>query len=422
MNKLYRYIFLFIVVVFCADISAQEYANIVQLEDANDKTATFITIGTGNKKTDAEINALGSLFNTLFFIGVEGINDGNPMVTNNKPDYIKSFMANKTTIYGSNRSVIGKIEKNIQKKYEAKLRVTVPMSSLSKELAQNGLSESLKKGEIENVDDMNSIVLPSIMVVPYKKDGESYDAILQNDYDRRVAVGKLQAGFEGRNITTVDISAKIAAIKRRSEYEASTADSNDKQLLLTSGADVYVVVDLKKDIQPSGSRVSLIMKAYETSSGSILASQDGFTRKFNTSAVDMLCSYAVEDNVGPFLDEIVKNLNKQVTDSKRIVLQISIAGSSMMSMSSQVGPNNYRLSDVIRQWVRSNSDKGKYHLQGVVEESMIFDYVMIPLKDSDGLMMDAAQYGFLLQYFLSEKQNVSCSNKIDGNTVYITIE
>ena len=269
---------------------------------------------------------------------------------------------------------------------------------------------------------MNSIVLPSIMVVPYKKDGESYDAILQNDYDRRLAVGKLQAGFEGRNITTVDISAKIAAIKRRSEYEASTADSNDKQLLLTSGADVYVVVDLKKDIQPSGSRVSLIMKAYETSSGSILASQDGFTRKFNTPAVDMLCSYAVEDNVGPFLAEIVKNLNKQFTDSKRIVLQISIAGSSMMSMSSQVGPNNYRLSDVIRQWVRSNSDKGKYHLQGVVEESMIFDYVMIPLKDSDGLMMDAAQYGFLLQYFLSEKQNVSCSNKIDGNTVYITIE
>ena len=84
MNKLYRYIFLFIVVVFCADISAQEYANIVQLEDANDKTATFITIGTGNKKTDAEINALGSLFNTLFFIGVEGINDGNPMVTKDR--------------------------------------------------------------------------------------------------------------------------------------------------------------------------------------------------------------------------------------------------------------------------------------------------------------------------------------------------
>ena len=36
--------------------------------------------------------------------------------------------------------------------------------------------------------------------------------------------------------------------------------SNDKQLLMNSGADVYVIVDLQKDISAaSGSRVSLIM-------------------------------------------------------------------------------------------------------------------------------------------------------------------
>ena len=42
------------------------------------------------------------------------------------------------------------------------------------------------------------------------------------------------------------------------------ADSNDKQLLMNSGADVYVMVDLQKDISAaSGSRVSLIMTARE---------------------------------------------------------------------------------------------------------------------------------------------------------------
>lgn len=313
--------------------------------------------------------------------------------------------------------------KNSQKLFEGSYRITVPIQNLLKELTQNGVYVvPVDKSQLVDVDAMDNIVLPTIMVVPYKRDGESYDSILQGDYDRRMAVSKLQAGFESRDITTVDVSAKIAAMKRRMEYEASTADSNDKQLLLSSGAEVYVVVDLLKDIQLSGSRVSLIMTAYETSSGTVLASKEGYTRRYNTSAVDQLCAYAVSDNVEPFLNTIVKNLNKQVTDAKRVVLQISISEDSMMTMNDAVGVNNYRLSDVIRQWVRKNSEQGKHHLQGIVPESMIFDYVMIPPKDQDGFMMDAAQYCFLFQSYLSEDQGIPCSSKIDGNTIYITIE
>ncbi len=402
---------------------AQGYPGIVTLESSDEKQATFITLGVADKKGDVELNALQSLFHTLFYTGVDGVNDGEPLVTNNKVDYLSNFIDVKSVMYGANHTVINEPEKNSQKRFQATYRVKVPIQNLYKELTQNGVYESPASSvELADVESIDNQVLPTIMVVPYKTDSESYEAILQSDYDRRIAVSKVQAGFESRNITTVDLSAKIVAMKRRAEYESSTADSNDKQLLMSSGADIYVTVDMLKDIQSSGSRVSLIMKAYESSTGSILASKDGFTNRYNTSAVDQLCSYAVADNLQPFLDDITNNFNKQINGSKRVVLQISIEGSSMMTMDDQVGSNNYRLSDLLRQWVRKNSDQGKYHLQGIMPESMIFDYVMIPAVDQDGLMMDAAQYAFLLHSYLSEDQGVSCSSKIDGNSIYITIQ
>ena len=50
----------------------------------------------------------------------------------------------------------------------------------------------------------------------------------------------------------MDLQGKIDAVARRAAYEqnAGAAESSDKQLLMTSGADVYVTVDINKDIKP----------------------------------------------------------------------------------------------------------------------------------------------------------------------------
>ena len=90
-------------------------------------------------------------------------------------------------------------------------------------------------------------------------------------------------------------------------------------------------------------------------------------------------------------------------------------------MNSPAGPNNYALRNIIIQWIRKNAFKGKYHLQGVVDEGLIFDYVTIPPKDSDGLLMDAAQFAFMIESFLKEDNGINCSSKIEGNTIFFTI-
>lgn len=410
-----------LVLLGAKSVFAEDYMQVVVLESIDDKIAVFTSGGMAEKKKDAAGNAVRSLFYTLFYMGVDGINDGKPLITNNNEEYIAQFFNSRYSFYVRKQTELGEPEKS-GKNYKITVRVEIPYKTLINDLKRNKVMEAAEVIGYEEVETLDAMVLPTIIVVPYKQEDESYESILAADYDRRVATSKVQGGFESRNITTIDLQAKIAAIKRRAEYESNSASSNDKELLLTSGADVYVVVDVKKDETTAGTRVSLIMKAYETSSGSILATSDSWTRRFNTSATDVLCSYAVTDNLQPFLDDICKNFTKRANNGSRVVLQFSIAESSMMTMSQPVGTNNYSLSNVIRQWVRKNAHQGKYHLQGVVDESMIFDYVMIPPKDADGLLMDAAQFAFLIESYLKEDEGVSCSSRVDGATIYITIE
>ena len=181
-----------------------------------------------------------------------------------------------------------------------------------------------------------------------------------------------------------------------------------------------------KDTNAQGTRVSLVMKAYETATGNPLASKDGFTRRYPNAGSDLLAKYAVKDNLQSFLDDICSHWDGSGKGTKgsngtRVVLQFAIDGNSILTFNDPVGPNNYSLSNVIRQWVRKNCYKGQYHLKGIMEESIIFDSVTMPPTDADGLPMDAAQFAFLLESYLKEEMEIKCSQRNDGNNILFTI-
>lgn len=404
----------------CHALLADEYLQIVSLLSSEGSQATFSSAGRAMDKKEVEANAAKSVFYTLFYQGVEGINDGKPLVNQDNKLYTNSFF-NSTNRYSFYVVSIEEVQKpkKVAGSYRANYNITVYIKRLMNDLISNKVH--VKALTVNDIDETEGLTKPTIMVVPFLKEGESYATVLENDYDRRIAVSRVQNGFESRDITTVDFLAKLQAEKRQQNYESNVAESNDRNLLLSSSADVYVTVDLQKDTSPQGSRVSLIMKAYERVSGDVLASKDGWTNRFRTTATDALCGYAVEDLLPGFLDDICKNFTQRIGQGSRVVLRFAIDSGSSMTMNTQVGPKNYSLSNIIRQWVRKNAFKGKYHLQGIVDEGMIFDYVTIPPKDADGLLMDAAQYAFLIESFLKEENSINCSSRIEGNTIFFTI-
>lgn len=405
---------------WCVLIHAQEfYSSDVVYLSGDDNIITVRSSGIHEKKKQAMEMAVKSAFYTLFGTGIEGYRNGKPLVTNDNQYYMEQFYKGRYMVFVKGFEPQGDPEKLPTKQYKATATVHILANSLLNDLIRNKLAQK-PIDRISMEETQEEIILPTIMVVPYKTQGQTYASILQNDFDRRMAVGKVQDGFNKKGVTTIELEGKLNATNRALEFESDNADSNDRQLLQNSGTDVYVTVDLQKDMSASGSRVSLSMKAYETASGNILASKQGWTNRFRTNSLDQLCVYAVDDLLEPFLKDISTNFARKIQTGNSVVLRFSIAGSSYKSLDDPAGSKNYPLADMLRLWVRKNAKNGKYHLQGVVGEEMIFDNVQIPNKDESGTVMDVGDFAFAVWEYLNS-ENISCSKRIDGNSIYITI-
>lgn len=422
-----RCIVLVLLCIFTFSVSSEEYLGINTIVSQDERNVTFKSAGFATKSRLVEENAIRALFHALFYVGIEGINKGQPLVQRENKTYTNGFFNEqaKYSFYVISSQTDGKIEK-VNDNYQATYIIQIRLSKLIADLKTNKIYVSSTNPMTMSASDVPStsnVVLPTIIVVPFKTpEDNSYADILQNDYDRRIAVSVVQKCFEDKNITTIDLLNKINAAQRFLQYDqnAGAGMSSDRALLQQSGADICVEVDIMKDIQQSGSRVSLTLKASETASGNIIASQVATTnRRYQTIATDVLCAYTVQDNMDDFLEQILKNFAP--SRGTRVSLSVSIDGSAVRTMNDPAGSKGYSLSNVIRQWVRRNAYEGKFHLQGMIDDNMTFDYIVIPPIDQDGLKMDAAQFSFLIEEYLKETENIPCSVRLEGNKIMITI-
>ena len=408
-----------------AQVSAEDFLQIVTLESEQGTQAVFTTAGMGINKEEAEVNAVKSLFYTLMFQGVDGVNGGRPLVIVDNKVYTNSFFNRQAryNVYVIASERVGKFEK-IGDMFQGTMKVTIRLRQLVGDVQKNTKGEP-KVTTITPPEGpggtANIAAKPTIIVVPYKKDGESYKAILENDFDKRIAVSEVKKEFENLGIKTIDLQGRLDAVNRGMQYDDNigTAESNDKQLLLSSGADVYVIVDLKKDITSEGSRVALIMEARETASGTMWASENGWTKRYPTNATDQLCAFAVKDNLPPFLAQIEKNYANPIN----AVLRVAVDGTSAVTLFDECD-NGERIIDVIQDWLDRNAHQGDYHLQGEMAESAIFDYVIIPRQDKNGYKMTTSKFARELRKHLISlgvQLDGATGVRIEGNSIMLTI-
>ena len=408
-----------------AQVSAEDFLQIVTLESEQGTQAVFTTAGMGINKEEAEVNAVKSLFYTLMFQGVDGVNGGRPLAMADNKVYTNSFFNRQAryNVYVMGSERVGKFEK-IGDMFQGTMKVTIRLRQLVGDVQKNTKPEP-KVTTVTPPEGpggtANIAAKPTIIVVPYKKDGESYKAILENDFDKRIAVSEVKKEFENLGIKTIDLQGRLDAVNRGMQYDDNigTAESNDKQLLLSSGADVYVIVDLKKDITSEGSRVALIMEARETASGTMWASENGWTKRYPTNATDQLCAFAVKDNLPPFLAQIEKNYANPIN----AVLRVAVDGTSAVTLFDECD-NGERIIDVIQDWLDRNAHQGDYHLQGEMAESAIFDYVIIPRQDKNGYKMTTSKFARELRKHLISlgvQLDGATGVRIEGNTIMLTI-
>ena len=403
-------------------LTAQElYSNEVTCVKADDNLVIVTASGISAKKKEVYNMALKSIFNAIFLNGIDGVENGQPLIGKEDSYYMSQFFGSRYMLFVKDYETVGEPARQPSKLYKGTVTAQILLGALKKDLIRNKLMEKSQEDRSMK-ETREQIALPTIMVVPYKRnDRNSYATILKNDFDLRIAVSTVKDGFVKLGVKTIAAEGKLEGTLRASEWESKNADSNDKQLLMNSGADVYVIVDLQKDISTTaGSRVSLIMTARETATGMDLASRKSWTNRFRTTDVDKLCAYAAQDVLDGFLKDISKEFARKVEHGNTVVLRVSLADNAINTMNSRINGNT-TLSAYIRNWVRKKAQGGRYHIQGAVDDSLIFDSVQIPAKDSDGLPLDCITFADNLVNYLNDS-GIDSEHRVDGNTIYLTIQ
>lgn len=267
-----------------------------------------------------------------------------------------------------------------------------------------------------------NIVQPKIMVIPYTKEGEDIRTILEEDVSRRIAITKIKEGFDGKGFTTVDFTAKLKAAKDNNIFTTESQTDIKTQIIQMSGADVYVQAEVSSSKTGTGSAVTLVLTAYEASTGNSLSNKVGESGKFYTDDFGKLASKAVESCIDDFLNVMQVKFTDIVNNGKSVIIDISFDAGSVYNMASEIGPDKLPLSDQIEMWMETNAYKNNYHIQGTTSLKMIFDDVKIPLKDP----LNGNNYNpnkFALEIFKFFKRlGIQPTKDIKSNTIYIIIK
>ena len=93
--------------------SQEQYMGVCSVVTSGSKEITFESAGVSPKKNLVETNAIQSLFYTLFYTGLEGVNNNKPLITKENKTYTNGFFNEqaKYTFYVVNSTPVGKIEK-----------------------------------------------------------------------------------------------------------------------------------------------------------------------------------------------------------------------------------------------------------------------------------------------------------------------
>lgn len=357
-----------IAVILCLGAArAQGFSDDVQYLSGTDRAVTVQATGTGQKKKDAETNAIQSAFHALFHSGVEGLKDGNPMLSETKADYDYRFFTDSRYV----NYIVGEPSTLSVKKLGSKQRATVVVSinltGLRKELERNKQVISPAWADAKKTE-ATSALNPTIVVVPYttEADGYSFEAMrrrIETHPVERYAVERLSEAFSSRGYKTRDFVTQLQNSKN-SDLLLSGSQSDDATMLVQQlPGDIVVSVSVTPASQGNTTRVSINTNAVERQTAGRLATQTFASGYYHTSDTTFLVREAINTIEDAFFKQLNNAFSQMIAKGREVQLTLTLSNSVNdwdFDQDSPVTGDYFR--DALDEWLRANSFHGIYDM------------------------------------------------------------
>lgn len=264
-------------------------------------------------------------------------------------------------------------------------------------------------------------VQPRIMAIPFTKEGEDLRTVLEADIGRRIAITKVKEAFDRRGASTVDFVARLKAANDIGVFTSNSQTDIKEQLIQFSGADIYVQIEVATSQLAEGTAATVIMTAYEASTGTSLANKVANSGRFYTSDTERLITRAVDSSVDDLLSTMQAKFTAMLDEGRSVLVDISLKEGIRTTLDDAPPGRDESLAELLETWFADNAWRNQYHIQGTTGVRMLLDDVRIPLRDPrNGRNYGASQFGTALAAYC-RSLGLTVTRDIKGNTIFLTI-
>lgn len=244
---------------------ADKYSSDVQVVSVSTakNTVTLRCSGLGDNKKEALVMAQKSALYALLHVGVEGVNNGQPLWAIVDEDYDRRmFDEDRYATVVASCQDLGKYSK-VDGKVRAEVEATFYLQPLMKAAGVVGA----------NVGTVARTNLPSITIVPFVKQDENQMEVLEGNSLNRVAASGVEMMFSKRGYLTKNYKTMIQNLQNNDILLQGSQSEAVEKMLQNAGTDVKVVVRSNQSVGSTGIvTVTVEMTAVEAFTSTTLAS------------------------------------------------------------------------------------------------------------------------------------------------------
>lgn len=410
---------LFMAMFFAFTASAQQYSMDAELVRLEGNTAIIRCSGTASSKKDAIEMAKKSAIYTYIYSGIDGIDGGRPLITSqlNKVDqeYVDGIFSTMRYASFINMSLV---TVDYEVKVAKQMQVTLTLG-----LYHEALRRTLEKADIlkvnpSSLDEVTDhIAMPTVMVVPFCQGDETYDEVFNSNKYMRMIIAKVNEGFIENGVETKDL---ITCLNNAETYRLLRGEGMtlEDAILLNSGADISVKVDISSNTTSAGTEVYITMNAIENATGNTLGSVSEKSARKQTSA-EAICGPMAKSMIKDLLDLVATRMVKKTSTGQSISLRFNIDPSSVLTMETEIN-DELPLSDMIVIWVKQHAQKGRYQSPKIGSNYLSYSDVFIDNSVEDGVQMDVTDFARELYIYL-KSLDLTISRTVNGNSIVVVI-
>jgi Family of unknown function (DUF6175) len=289
------------------------------------------------------------------------------------------------------------------------------------------IAQEVKTAKETPAQERQLVTKPTIMVIPFFKEGDEIRKLVEEDINNRTVLIKVKEAFDNRGFTTIDFLSKIRNLQTNDALTSDKQTDVKTNIIQSSNADICVEVEYAFQRSSTGNQVKILLNSIESSASASLSNKVGFSRKVYSDDIGKLASDAVESIVQDFLNVMQEKFNDIVENGKYMAMEFNLNSDSGITMSSEIGKDNLPLSDVLEEWVGNNSKS--YHIQGVTDLKVDFDVVRVPRSDDKGKPLTSSRYALEVLKFCNSltasgttAKKLKVERLIKGNKIFISFK